>query len=61
MSSSKRITIDYLVIGSGLAGMTAALEAAKHGKVLMVTKARAEDCNTHYAQGGIACVMSECA
>ena len=43
MSSSKRITIDYLVIGSGLAGMTAALEAAKHGKVLMVTKARAED------------------
>ncbi|MBQ4479657.1 MAG: L-aspartate oxidase [Victivallales bacterium] len=59
MTSHKRITIDYLVIGSGLAGMTAALEAAKHGKVLMVTKARAEDCNTHYAQGGIACVMSE--
>ncbi len=54
-----RIFTDYLIIGSGLAGCTAALEAAKHGKVLMVTKARAEDCNTRYAQGGIACVMSE--
>ena len=58
-TNSKRITVDYLIIGSGLAGLTAALEAAKHGSVLVVTKARAEDCNTRYAQGGIACVMSE--
>ena len=56
--SQKRIFADSLVIGSGLAGLTAALEAARHGKVLVVTKARAEDCNTRYAQGGIACVMS---
>ena len=58
-TNCKRITVDYLVIGSGLAGLTAALEAAKHGSVLVVTKANAEDCNTRYAQGGIACVMSE--
>ena len=41
---------DKLFVGANSEeGMTAALEAAKHGKVLMVTKARAEDCNTHYA------------
>ena len=55
-SKRKRITVDYLVIGSGLAGLTAALEAAPYGKVLVVTKAGAEDCNTRYAQGGISCV-----
>jgi L-aspartate oxidase len=57
-SNQKRIFTDYLIIGSGLAGLTAALEASKHGRVLVITKARAEDCNTRYAQGGIACVMS---
>ena len=52
-----RLETDYLVIGSGLAGLTAALEAAKYGKVLIVTKVAAEECNTRYAQGGIACVI----
>ena len=37
--------------------MTSALEAAKYGKVLIVTKVAAEECNTRYAQGGIACVI----
>jgi len=57
--SGKRITCDYLIVGSGLAGMTAALEAAKHGRVIMITKGKAEESNTRYAQGGIACVIDE--
>ncbi|MFA6816462.1 MAG: L-aspartate oxidase [Lentisphaeria bacterium] len=59
VTSTKRVTCDYLIIGSGLAGLTAALEAAKNSKVIVITKAKAEDCNTRYAQGGIACVIAE--
>jgi L-aspartate oxidase len=49
--------VDFLVIGSGLAGLTAALELSKHGSVLVASKAEATDCNSFYAQGGIACVI----
>ena len=53
-----RITTDYLVIGSGVAGLSFALEASAHADVLLVTKRSADESNTKYAQGGIAAVLS---
>ena len=48
---------DFLVIGSGLAGLTAAIELGRHGRVLVASKVDASECNSCYAQGGIACVI----
>lgn len=48
---------NFLIIGSGLAGLTAALELGKHGTVLVASKVEASECNSFYAQGGIACVV----
>lgn len=50
---------DYLVIGSGLAGLTFALRAADRGKVIVLTKAEIQESNTNWAQGGIAAAVSE--
>lgn len=52
------ITTDFLVIGSGLAGLSFALKAAAFGKVIIITKSDEDESNTKYAQGGIASVMS---
>lgn len=50
---------DFLVIGSGLAGLSFALEACKHGSVTILTKATVVDSNTNWAQGGIAAAVGE--
>ena len=47
---------DFLVIGSGSAGLSFALKAAAHGHVTVVTKGELVECNTNYAQGGICSV-----
>src|SRR5258708_10656882 len=52
------ITCDYLVIGSGVAGLSFALEAAPYGDVVIVTKRSRDESNTKYAQGGIAAVLA---
>ena len=48
---------DYIVIGSGIAGLYAALLARQHGSVCVLTKGSIDECNTKYAQGGIAAAV----
>src|SRR5271166_5230276 len=50
---------DFLVIGSGLAGLSYALEVVEHGTVCVVTKGELSESNTSHAQGGIAAAVGE--
>jgi L-aspartate oxidase len=50
---------DFVVIGSGIAGLTFAVKASKHGSVAVITKRKGADSNTAWAQGGVACVTSD--
>ena len=49
--------VDFLVMGAGVAGLRAAIELARYGDVLVVTKESVGESNTHYAQGGIAVAL----
>ncbi len=55
----QNIATDFLVIGSGVAGLRAAIELAQHGDVIVVTKDIPTECSTEYAQGGVAVALSD--
>ncbi|MCI0769622.1 MAG: FAD-binding protein, partial [Chloroflexi bacterium] len=50
-------TFDYIIVGSGIAGLYTALLARDAGSILILTKGSLEECNTQYAQGGIAAAI----
>ncbi len=54
-----RMKFDFLIIGSGIAGLTFALKVAEHGTVCVISKDKIDETNTKYAQGGIAAVTYE--
>ena len=54
-----KTSYDYIIVGSGIAGLYTALLANEQGSVLLITKGSIDDCNTKYAQGGIAAAISK--
>ncbi len=52
-------TFDFVIIGSGVAGLRAAIDLSKHGSVAIITKSKPDESNTEYAQGGVAVAMSD--
>lgn len=58
-TATQQVFTDFLVIGAGIAGLRAALEAARHGSVMLVCKGTFSDSNTWNAQGGIAAVLAD--
>ena len=59
ITSSETVQTDFLVIGSGVAGLRAAVELARAGEVLVITKDKASESSTEYAQGGVAVALSD--
>ena len=53
------IEYDFVVVGTGVSGLSFALEASKHGRVAVITKRASENSNTAWAQGGICCVADD--
>lgn len=58
MGAMRTLDCDYLVLGTGIAGLMSALHLSRRGRVLVLTKKDRAESNTNYAQGGIACVMA---
>ncbi|MBF0323414.1 MAG: FAD-dependent oxidoreductase, partial [Magnetococcales bacterium] len=59
ISATRRlIETDFLIIGSGVAGLDLALHLAEHGQVIVLTKGEPSESNSFHAQGGIAAVLA---
>lgn len=52
------IDFDFVVVGSGIAGLMSAIHLSEFGRVCVLTKKDSAESNTNYAQGGIACVLA---
>lgn len=57
--TEEHISTDFLIIGGGVAGLRAAVELARNGDVLVVTKDAPSESSSEYAQGGVAVVLSD--
>ena len=57
--TQENIGTDYLIIGGGVAGLRAAVELARSGNVLVVTKDAPSESSSEYAQGGVAVALSD--
>ena len=58
-ANSDSLQTDFLVVGAGVAGLRAAIELAKAGRVLVVVKDSLRESSSEYAQGGIAVALSD--
>ncbi|MGH9341604.1 MAG: L-aspartate oxidase [Acidobacteriota bacterium] len=56
---TRSIRTDFIIVGSGIAGIRAAIELAELGQVVVLTKSKPDESNTEYAQGGVAVAMSD--
>jgi L-aspartate oxidase len=54
-----RLETDFVIVGSGIAGVRAAIGLAQYGEVVVITKSNADESNTEYAQGGVAVAMHD--
>ena len=59
MKSESPIHVDFAIVGSGIAGLRAGVEAAQHGSVLILAKSELSETATEWAQGGIAAALSD--
>ena len=57
--TTEQISTDFLIIGGGVAGLRAAVELARNGEVLVVTKDAPSESSSEYAQGGVAVALSD--
>ncbi|HAJ33969.1 MAG TPA: L-aspartate oxidase [Candidatus Atribacteria bacterium] len=59
LSTIKKIYTDFLIVGSGIAGLYTSLKICDKGEVILLTKSKLKESNTEYAQGGIAVALGD--